>query len=292
MNVRIETVQTGQPIKQEIEIRSGVHRLAARLYHPTGKPRAVVIINGATGVRQRYYEAFATWLAVERGLACVTYDYRDFGESLKRDLKSSQATMVDWAVHDPIAVRDHVWSLLPGVPIWHLGHSIGGMGLPFQDGVSGLGRVITVASGPVHLRDHPWPYRALAGAFWYGPAPLATKLLGYLPGRKLRVGPDLPSGVYWQWRKWCTTRGFFAGDIGDVLPYPDWTAVECPVRIVVASDDDLVPPKAVWRTMDFYRDAVVTQKVLKPEAYGVDAIGHVGVFAEECRACWGDVIGE
>ncbi|WP_299304089.1 hypothetical protein [uncultured Litoreibacter sp.] len=292
MNVRIETVQIGQPIKQEIEIRSGVHRLAGRLFHPTGTPKAVVIINAATGVRQRYYEAFATWLAVERGLACVTYDYRDFGESQSGALRSSRATMVDWAVHDPIAVRDHIWSLLPGLPIWHLGHSIGGMGLAFQDGVSGLERVITVASGPVHLRDHPWPYRALAAAFWYGPAPLATRLLGYLPGRKLGVGPDLPSGVYWQWRKWCTTQGFFAGDIGAALPYPDYNAVGCPVRIVAAADDKLVPPKAVWRTMDFYREAVVTQKVLKPDAFGLQSIGHIEVFAEENQACWANVLGE
>jgi predicted alpha/beta hydrolase len=121
---------------------------------------------------------------------------------------------------------------------------------------------------------------------------LATWALGYLPGRALRVGPDLPKGVYWQWRKWCTSRGFFVGDIGDALPYPDWNAISCPVRIVVAADDDLVPPKAVWRTMDFYRDAVITQKTLKPEAYGLGEIGHVGMFAEDARACWGDILGE
>ncbi len=292
MNAMIQTVDAGRPVQQEIRINSGEHALSARLFRPLGKPRAVVIINGATGVRQRYYAAFATWLAVERGLACVTYDYRDFGASQAGPLRSSRATMADWCVHDPAAVRDHVWSLLPGVPIWHLGHSVGGMGLAFQDGASRLDRVITVASGPVHLRDHPWPYRALAAAFWYGPAPLATRVMGYLPGHALRVGPDLPKGVYWQWRKWCTTRGFFMGDVGETLPYPDWNAVTCPVRVVAVADDDLVPPRAVWRSMGFFRNAVVTQKVLKPARYGLGEIGHVGMFAESARACWDDVLGE
>ena len=290
MNFRIETVPSGQPIRREIEIRSGAYRLAGQLYHPAGKPKAVVIINAATGVRQRYYASFANWLATERDLACITYDYRDFGESLRRSLRASKATMVDWCVHDVTAVRDHVWSLLPGVPIWHLGHSIGGMGLPFQDGTSQIERVITVASGPVHLHDHPWPYRAIAGAFWYGPGPIATKAMGYMPGRKLGVGPDLPSGVYWQWRKWCTTRGFFAGEIGGALPFPDWNGVRCPVKIVAASDDDLVPPMAVWRTMDFYRQAEKTQLTLKPEKYGVAKIGHVGMFAAQNAACWADIL--
>ncbi len=291
MNFRIETVPSGQPIRKEIEVRSGASKLAGQLFHPSGKPKAAVIINGATGVRQRYYEPFATWLAVEQGLAVITYDYRDFGASLRGPLRASKATMVDWCVHDAAAVRDHVWSLLPGVPIWHVGHSIGGMGLAFQDGVSQLERVITVASGPVHLRDHPWPYRAVAGAFWYGPGPLATSLLGYLPGRRLRVGPDLPAGVYWQWRKWCTSDGFFAPDFGGTMPYPDWNAVKCPVKIVTACDDDLVPPKAVWRSMDFYRSAEAkTQLTLRPERYGVAKIGHVGMFTAEIAACWADII--
>src|SRR5690606_19925520 len=114
------------------------------------------------------------------------------------------------------------------VPVWALGHSFGGLMLPFQPGARRLKRVIAVASGPVHLSDHPWPYRAAAAAFWYGPGPLAAALAGRLPGRAFGMGADIPAGVYWQWRRWCTTRGFWLADVGRELPVPDWGAVTAP----------------------------------------------------------------
>lgn len=278
------------PQHRTARIRSGEKTLIGRLVHPRGAPKAVAILNGATGVKARFYEPFADWLAAEKGIACLTYDYRDFGASAKDHVRSSSAKMSDWGVHDQQAARDWIARVMPGVPIWVIGHSLGGFMLPFQRDLDKIARVITVASGPVNIRDHPWPYQGLARLFWFGHAPIAAKLVGYLPGKRLGFGPDLPSGVYWQWRKWCTRPGFFADDFGAALSYPDWTGVTCPVKVTAVADDDLVPTKAVWRLMDFYRAAPVSQCVLRPQAFGFDRIGHIDAFATANAACWDTLI--
>lgn len=290
MTAQIRMLNFGAPHARDVRIRSGEATLAGRLVHPVTEPRAVVVLNGATGVKSRYYHAFADWLAQEKNIACLTYDYRDFGASQTKPMRKSKARMTDWGVHDQQAARDWVARVLPGVPIWVVGHSLGGFTLPFQTGLDKIARVITVASGPVHVSDHPWPYQGLARLFWFGHAPLATRIAGFLPGKRLGFGPDLPAGVYWQWRKWCTNRNFFSNDFGGRLPYPDWTGVKCHVKVIAVSDDDLMPTKAVWRLMDFYRDAHLSQKVLRPEEYGLEKIGHIAALGAESAGCWDAVI--
>ncbi len=269
---------------------SGGYKLRGRFYGTMMRPHAVAVLNGATGVPQRYYEAFARWLAEVRNIACFTFDYRDFGASARGPMKASNATMVDWGVHDQQAARDHVRALVAEVPLWVIGHSLGGMMLPFQKDLDQIDRVIAVASGPAHVTWHPYPYRLYAAAYWYAVGPPATLLAGYMPGKRLGFGNDIPAGVFWQWRRWCTSRGFFARDMGDALPMPDWTGVQAPVKVVAIKDDVLIPPENVWRLMSFYRGADKTQLSVDPADYALPEIGHIAPFAPSSRAIWADLI--
>lgn len=269
---------------------SGGHKLRARLFLTRDMPRAVAMLNPATGVPQRYYADFARWLAQDQNIACLTYDYRDFGFSARNHMRQSRANMADWGVHDQQAARDHLAATFPGVPLWVIGHSLGGFLLPFQKDLHRIDRVITVASGPVHLSDHPFPYRFVAAAYWYLVGPPATVLAGYMPGRRVGMGTDIPAGVFWQWRRWCTSRGFFAADIGHKLPMPDWDGVKAPTKIVAIKDDQMVPPAAVWRLMSFYPAAFKSQLVVDPAAYDLNRIGHIGPFSVQNRAIWPDLI--
>ncbi|MEL6837748.1 MAG: alpha/beta hydrolase [Pseudomonadota bacterium] len=269
---------------------SGGQKLRAQFYGTYERPHAVAVLNGATGVPQRYYEGFARWLAEARNIACMTFDYRDFGASARGPMKASKATMADWGVHDQQAARDHVRGLVADVPLWVIGHSLGGFMLPFQKDLDRIDRVIAVASGPAHVTGHPFPYRLYAAAYWYAVGPPATYFSGYMPGKRLRFGNDIPAGVFWQWRRWCTSRGFFAGEIGAGLPMPDWNGVKAPVKIVAIKDDVLIPPDSVWRLMDFYRGAPKAQMVIDPAEYALDHIGHIGPFAKKNRAIWADMI--
>jgi predicted alpha/beta hydrolase len=264
--------------------------LRGTLFQPEGRPEAAVVLHGATGVPHTYYRAFAEWLAAERALAVLTYDYRDFGVSARGDIAVSRATMADWGLSDQPAALAALRKAVPEVPVWVIGHSLGGLMLGFHPAMAGVDRVITVGSGMVHLADHPWPYRAKAAAFWYGHGPALVGIMGYLPGRWSGLGVDLPAGVYWQWRRWCIGRGGFLRDVGASLPMPDASVVTAAVKLVAVADDHVVPPAAVWRLMAQHKQAMLRQKVLRPADFGLARIGHLGAFARRNSVVWPTII--
>lgn len=258
--------------------------LVGRLYRPDGRPFAALVLNGATGVHQTFYTHFARWLAGERGIACLTFDYRDTGRSQSGPMRNSTADMTDWGIRDQVAARRVMRREVPDVPFWVLGHSLGAMLLPNQPETDGIARVIGVASGMVHHSDHPWPYRALALNFWFTIGPLATALCGYLPGKRLGFGEDLPASAFWQWRKWCTSRDFNRHDFGPRLPAPDWRGTRN-VRLHAFIDDDLIPPHCVERLAGNFGDAAKVVRI-DPKDHGLNGIGHLSAFSRRNRKVW------
>ncbi|MEL7025726.1 MAG: alpha/beta fold hydrolase [Pseudomonadota bacterium] len=273
--------------EEEVSFRSGEFVLAGRLFLPALPPKVIVVINSATGVPAPFYGAFARWLAESKGYACLTYDYRGFGAS--GNGQKGRMRFSDWAVYDAEAARAFAKSRFPDAKLWVIGHSVGALGLPFQDGLDDMDRVIAVASGFVHTSDHPWSYRPLASLFWYGHVPLIVAALGRLPAWA-GLGADVPGPVYWQWRRWCTKRSGFAQEFGTSLPYPDWTGLKAPIKFVAVDDDPMVPPPVVWRLMQCHPRARKTQLLMKPADYGLNKIGHIHAFAARNKACWDDLI--
>ncbi len=274
----------------QFTFQSDYASLTGTLFRPAGTAAAAVVLHGATGVPQRFYAAFARWLA-GRGLVVLTYDYRDFGASSQSPVHESRATLVDWGLRDQQAAQLQLEKLYPGIPVWVIGHSLGGLMLPFQNGSGRVDRVIAVASGPVHFSDHPLQSKATIGAFWHLVGPIAVSLIGRLPGAVWGAAGDIPSGVFWQWRRWCTRRGFYLGDVGSALPAPDLRSFKGTARFVAASDDAMVPPAASWRLMQYYPEAWKLQKVLQPGDYGLRRIGHVAMFHKDNKVLWPDIVG-
>lgn len=270
---------------EDFQFLSGAGTLSARLYLPASAPGVAVVIHGATGVPRDYYRHFARWLAESQGMACLTYDYSDFGHSLRGPLRASRVKMADWALIDMPAARAEMRRRFPDAQQWSIGHSVGGMLGPIQPDIDQIDRMICVCSGPVTVSDHPWPYRALALLFWYGHAPLAVKALGYLPGKALGFGADLPASVYWQWRRWCTAPRNYLPEIGVTLPEARWAQSETPVDLFTFEDDDVVPPNAVWRLADLY-GSHARRHLLSPGEFGLSEVGHIGAFARRNAALW------
>ncbi|TMV06791.1 alpha/beta fold hydrolase [Ruegeria sediminis] len=282
---------TGAAMVEDFRFRAGPAELSARLYRPQGEPSVAVVLNSATGVPRDYYAHFARWLAENRGMACLTYDYRDFGHSLSGRLKDSPVTMADWALIDMPAARAEMRRRFPGAPLWVIGHSVGGMLGPVQPGIEEIDRMICVCAGLVHHGDHPWPYQALARMFWFGHVPLLVRVMGFLPGRMVGFGADLPPQVYWQWRKWCTSRDSYLPEAGINLPEPDWGRSAAPVDMIAFADDQVIPPKCVWRLADVY-GADASRRQIDPTAYGLRQVGHLGAFTRRNAAVWPALIGE
>src|SRR3989344_1436117 len=108
--------------KQTLQVNGAVS-LALRVYEPEGAPRASVVIGGAMGVRQSYYEAFALWMA-QQGFPVTTFDYRGHGDSLQGAMRDVKADLFDWA-QDYEAVISAAKAALPSQPLYLLGHSLG-----------------------------------------------------------------------------------------------------------------------------------------------------------------------
>jgi predicted alpha/beta hydrolase len=260
--------------------------LAGRLVGPKGAARAAVVLHGATGVPAGYYHAFAEWLAAERDLAVLTYDYRDFAGSARGHVSGSSATMIDWGLRDQAAALRALGGMVPGVPLWVIGHSLGGLWLGFHPGMAGVERVVTVGAGLSHVLDHPLGFRLKARVFWHGPVPFLARRMGHMPGRWLGFGADLPLGVYEDWRRWCLSPGLHLSDVGRRLPVPDARLVTARMRVVAILDDPWVPPVAVWRLMALHPEAEKRQLVLRPGDFGLEQIGHLGAFHRSNSVVW------
>ncbi|MEL6679985.1 MAG: alpha/beta fold hydrolase, partial [Pseudomonadota bacterium] len=233
------------------------HRLTGTFFAPESPERAVVI-HAATGVPAAFYHPFATWLMESHGARVLTYDYRDFGASATGPAKASRATMADWGVDDQSAALDHLIAGAGELPVWSVGHSLGGFMVPFHARADRLERHIAIASGPAFHWHHPWRFVPQALALWFLIGPPATALLGYLPGRRIGLGADLPAGVYWQWRRWCTAREFYRLDFGRGLEPPDLSRLTARVDLVAISDDVMIPPRVVARLAEFFPEGAST----------------------------------
>lgn len=255
-----------------------------------GAPHAgtAVVLHGATGVPAGYYAAFAAWLAATHDASVLTYDYRDFGASATKadSVRTSRATMREWGVVDQSAALDWVCGRFPNARVWAVGHSLGGMCVPFHAQAARIERLVAVASGPAHWRLQPWRFLPQVVLLWWLLGPAATWLLGYMPGRRLGLGTDVPGGVYWQWRRWCTSAGFYRRDWDSALPAPDLQRFRGKLTLVAIADDVMIPPACVRALAEFYPAAQVEHRIIEPHSIGAKGIGHVRAFHPRNAAAW------
>lgn len=267
--------------------------LAGRLFLPQGgAPALAIVLHGATGVPRDYYARFAAWLADRRSAAVLIYDYRDCGHSARGPVRRARASMGDWAVIDQAAAMDALLADYSDLPLEVVGHSLGGMGLPFHARADRVRRLTTVGTGPAHWRRHPRHFIGKALAFWYVLGPLSVWLLGYMPGRILGQGTDLPAPAFWQWRRWCTRTGFYRREWGHHLPQPDLTRMRGEVRLLAVEDDEMLPPPVVKDHAAFFPAARISYEVIPVAAAGVRTIGHLRIFSDRCRSAWPLLAGE
>src|SRR5882724_4856850 len=85
--------------------------IAGQTHGDAAQCRAGVLLVGAMGVDQRYYGAFAQWLAVQ-GFFVVTFDYRGMGDSrpprYRTSLRGFEADVTTWATRDVAAAVDFI----------------------------------------------------------------------------------------------------------------------------------------------------------------------------------------
>lgn len=254
--------------------------LAATLYEPAdGDGRAAVLINSATAVRRRYYDAFARHLAGE-GLTVVTYDYRGIGGSRPRSLSRFAAHLRQWAEEDQGGVLDWIANRLQPRRLLVVGHSVGGQIVGMAPGNERIHGMVGVAAQNGYWGHWPSPSRYRMALRWYLAVPLASRVFGYVPGW-LGIKEDLPGGVAREWAEWCRRPDFLFD--GHEERRPGFLRFARPFLAYSFEDDDYAPRAAVESLLDAYREARVDHRHVTPREVGVPAIGHFGFFRERFR---------
>lgn len=249
--------------------------LVLRVFPSVAPPAAAIVLPSAMGVAQNFYARYAQWLA-EQGFLVITFDYRGVGLSAPPSLRECRVDIFDWA-RDCEAVIDFAADALPGRPLYWIGHSLGGQLLGLIRNRERIVRVVTIATGNGYWLQNSWPVRAMVWWLWLVVVPLATRTVGYFPGRRLRKVGDLPRGVIEQWRRWCLNREYVVGAEGEAVREA-YSAVDVPIMALSFTDDELMTEKSIRTLHRLYSAAPIDFRRIAPRDVGVRRIGHFGFF--------------
>jgi len=259
-------------------------RLVLSLFEPQRNCSATVILPCAMGVAQKYYASFAQWLATQ-GYRVVTFDYRGIGLSAPRSLRGFRMDIFDWA-RDCAAVIDLAGERWPATPLFWLGHSLGGQLLGLIPNRERIHRIMTVATGNGYWLQNSWPTRRMVWWLWFVAVPLATRIAGYFPGKRLRKVGDLPRGVMEQWRRWCLNPQYVVGVEGAAVRGA-YASITTPMMSVSFTDDEMMSERSIRSLHELYASAPIEYRRIAPRDIGVERIGHFGFFRPQFeRTLW------
>lgn len=262
--------------------------LAASLWSPSA-PKAMVLIHPATAVTQGFYEHFARYLA-GLGFCVLTYDYRGTGRSRGASLRDEAVTMADWMNEDVPAVTRWALARFPNLPLLAVGHSVGGHAMILSGDGQGVRAGVLIASHAGITRTIRG--RAEAARVWFVMrvlAPLLCAIKGYMPGRRIGLGEDLPRGVMLQWSRWTTLPRYFYDDPALDAPRRA-AAVRMPLLALGFADDPWANPHAMDILLAGVTNAPIERRQIDPRALDLPGIGHMGFFRKRCaEALWPQV---
>lgn len=251
------------------------YALAATLYRPSALRGPAVLINPATGVPRRFYDAFARYLTGQ-GLGVLSYDYRGTGQSLHGPIRAFRGRFTDWGEKDMPAALDLLAQSFPETALAVVGHSAGGQILGLADNAHRIAAAWHVAAQSGYWRLWPQRERRRLMVNWYLFQPLATRLLGFYPGDWVGSA-RLPAGIADQWRRFCRNPHYISDERGEPLR-PFNHLLDIPMHFTGFADDPIARPGCIQALFAYYPKARIEYRAIAPAEIGQQQIGHFGYF--------------
>lgn len=251
------------------------NQIVANKFMPTREPIAVIVIAPAMAVQQSFYAAFAEYLA-NYGYTVWTFDYSGIGDSWSGLLRRCKADISEWVSDNydlvvRIAAREN-----QGLPVFIVGHSLGGQTaplLPSAHKLSGLMNIAVGSGSTLHLQPN---VRRLSPLLWHFAAPVLCTTFGYFPGKLINLIGNVPRRAFMQWRRWCLTPEYLlTGERGGRDAY---ARAFFPVLGLTFSDDEMLTSDGSKIMHEAFRNAPVEYRVIDPNEFGISKIGHFGFF--------------
>jgi predicted alpha/beta hydrolase len=274
---------------QPVTLRARDGRELAGLLLSAATPRGALCINGATGYRREFYLRFAAACAA-RGFHTLVYDYRGMGASAPPALATESGCMSDWGRLDMPAALDFLAARCGGLPLFVLGHSVGGQLIGCMPNQSRARAFVMIAVSTGYWRRLRVPFRYQALLFWKVYGPWMLRRHGYVPRGVLWRGAALPREVYLQWRRWCSSPRLLHEGLDSALAAEGFREVRAPLLACAFTDDPIATRPAVEALLRSYGNAQLEQRWISPRTAG-GPIGHHGFFAEAYRdSLWREVL--
>ena len=274
----------------KIPARDG-YQLAATIFHPEKSNNIVIQLHTGTGIPQKLYANFASFLA-SCGMTVITFDYRGVAASSPESLDGFEANVVDWGRLDMSGVFDWVLERYPEHKKVVIGHSMGGQMIGLMDHHAEIDQIFLIAASTGYWRDMNSPYKWLPAFFWYFLIPLHTRVYGYANAMKIRQGENLPKGVALQWRKWCIQPEYFEPDLSGELAPSYFDQVTTPIKAIRITDDPLANATTFHKLLKFYSAAEIEVEELDPPSFDLKEIGHTGFFSRKMLKAWESLVAE
>jgi predicted alpha/beta hydrolase len=252
--------------------------LPSTLFEPEDVPIAAAIVSPATATPRGYYHSFCRYLAAN-GIAAITYDYRGTFES-PRDLRNSRARMRDWGEQDFPGVVEWMKARYPQLPLYAVGHSVGGHVLLMAPNSSKISRAVTVASQSGFWRLYRGFEKYRVFAFVKAIMPALTRLFGFFPGKRVVFGANLAPGVLYEWSRWCTSPHYFFDD-SSMHSLENARGFTAPTLMIGLADDPWATPRAIDAIVPGFTSAKISRREIDPSEAGARTIGHMGFFRKE-----------
>ena len=264
---------------QDIHLRAADGYTLAATVYPAASEQWIVF-GSATAVPRGFYRRFAEY-AQGRGINVITTDYRGIGGSAPKQLRGFMPDYADWARLDLAAAVDHA---AQRGRAWLVGHSFAGHAIGLLPKPSVLQAAYVCAAGAGWHGWMPAAARPRVWLMWNVISPVATRVWGYQPNRRMGLGEDLPLSVYRQWRRWCQYPHYFFDDPTARELVRGFAEVTIPIAAANALDDDWAMPASRDAFFKGYPAAKVDRLDFTPASLGVPAVGHMGYFRKDVGA--------